>query len=443
MTPPTPPARPTRAARRRRAWSHPVVVAVGWVIAHLAPVSWIAAAGTSTGDVRYYFQGLAGLDPSAMTEYPEVGTWPARLVERIATVGGQRTDAASEDAFVVGFVALSVLVSGIFTWYLWRAARHGGPWPVWFWILFAGLSGPIFLTRLDIFPGLLVAGFAALLLGGSRWARVATALLAVATMMKLWPGVLGATLVGGARRTATWVRVCWFFASLVVLCLVVVLAGGMDRLLSPLTYQGDRGLQVESIAATPWVFAAALHAAVAGGAPGADGTPWSISYASSKSYEIVGPGVDVTLTVTTVLTAAAIVAAVVWAVRRLLRDDWTPVGAVAFSMALIMLVIVTNKVFSPQYLAWIAPVTAVALLVSHDRTVRVIAALVLTAAALTTLVYPVFYDWLVVTPPYLVAAVALVLRNVTVVVLAVTCVRWAREAGARATGSPGRPRRRC
>ncbi|MGV0868422.1 hypothetical protein [Corynebacterium kalidii] len=418
-----------RPLPRRRWPAHPAVVAVGWVIAHLVPVAWIMSAGTSTGDIRYYFRGLTGAEAGAMDEYPEVGTWPARIVELVTSLGGARAD---EDTFVTGFVALSVLVSGIFTWCLWRAVRHTGSWPVWFWILFAGVSGPIFLTRLDIFPGLLVAGYAALLFAGSRrsrsgwsgWsARAATALLAAATMMKLWPGVLGAALVGGFRRASTWVRVCWFFGSLAVLCVVVAVSGGVDRLLSPLTYQGDRGLQVESIAATPWVLAAALHRIVDGpaGAP----VPWAITYAASKSYEISGPGTGVTLTVLTVLTAATILAAVVWALRRLIRDDWTPARAVSFSVALIMLIIVTNKVFSPQYLVWVAPVVAVALVVARRPVVTLISVEILVTALLTTMVYPVFYDWLIANPPYEVAAVALLLRNVAVVVLAVTCVRWA------------------
>lgn len=413
-----------RSTPRRRWLSHPVVVAVGWLIAHLVPVVWILSAGTSTGDIRYYFRGLTGVEPGAMDEYPEVGTWPARLVERITTLGGQRADTGAEDAFVVGFITLSALLSALFTWYLWRSGKGTVPWSAWFWILFAGMSGPIFLTRLDIFPGLLVAGFAALLLAGSRWSHLATVLLAAATMMKLWPGVLGAALVGGIRRTATWVRVCWFFGSLAALCLGVVLVGGVDRLISPLTYQGDRGLQVESIAATPWVLASAFTR-------GDGDTPWSISYATSKSYEIAGPGVDVTLTVMTLLTAASIITAVLWAVVRLQRDDWTPMRAVAFSVAMIMLIIVTNKVFSPQYLAWVAPVVAVALLASRRRVVTVIAVEILVSAVLTTLVYPVFYDWLIFNPPYVVAAVALLLRNVAVVVLAGTCLWWAFTPGGR------------
>ncbi|MDN6387533.1 MAG: hypothetical protein L0J86_07630 [Corynebacterium sp.] len=398
------------------------------MLAHLIAVVWISVAGTSPGAVRYYHSGLAGLAPTAMDEYPEVGTWPARIVEWLTP---------SQDAFVVGFVVLSLLVSALFTVYLWRGGPPPGPgWGAGVWGQFAAGSGPIFLTRLDIFPGILVAGFAAMLFAGARYSRLATVLLAVATMMKLWPGVLGAALVGGFRRAGTWVRVAWFLASLVVLCLLVVALGGTDRLLSPLTYQGDRGLQVESIGATPFMLAAGLHDLMSSSA-----NPWTVSYASSKSYEIAGPGVGVALTVLTLLTAASILLALGWALRRLLRDDWTPGRAVTFAMMLIMLIIVTNKVFSPQYLAWIAPIAAVALLVSRragggstTSTIGTIVAVeILVAALLTTLVYPVFYDWLIANPPDFAATVVLALRNVVVLVLTATCAWWA----LRPAGHPG------
>ncbi|WIM72360.1 hypothetical protein QP028_14765 [Corynebacterium suedekumii] len=32
------------------------------------------------GDVRYYFNGVTGLDPTALTEYPDAGVWPVRLL---------------------------------------------------------------------------------------------------------------------------------------------------------------------------------------------------------------------------------------------------------------------------------------------------------------------------------------------------------------------------
>ena len=70
---------------------------LGWLVAHLIPVIWIGIAGTSTGDVKYYFSGVTDRDPTAMTEYPEVGTWPA---ERLGE--GINISSATPDGWVPG-----------------------------------------------------------------------------------------------------------------------------------------------------------------------------------------------------------------------------------------------------------------------------------------------------------------------------------------------------
>jgi hypothetical protein len=252
-------------------------------------------------------------------------------------------------------------------------------------------------------------------------------------MMKLWPGVLAAGLVGGLRRRSTWLRVGAFVAALAVLCALVVLLAGPERLTSPLTYQSDRGLQAESVLATP-----AMVAAAVAGTDAAGTSRWSIGYAASKSYEIEGPGVEVLTTVSTVLMAAMILFALGWAVTRLIRDDWSRERALAFSAAMIMLVIVTNKVFSPQYLTWIAPLTAVALLAYRRRIVSVIAVELLVTAALTTVVYPSLYDWIIAVPPSPVPTMVLLLRNAMVLVLTVTCLWWCVTAGRGSRGRSGR-----
>lgn len=427
-TSPAPSQRPRAHSRSRRRWfARPSVVVSGWILAHGIPLLWIMLTGKSTGDIRYYHQGVTGARPGAMDEYPEMGTWPARIAEWFVD---------DETWFTRVFIALNLLASALFTLLLAYRGRGGGHGigAVWFWILFAGVSGPIFLTRLDLFPGLLTAGVVALLFSRSRLRHVGPVLLSAATMMKLWPGVLGAALVGGFRRSSTWVRVGLFFGSLLGFCVLIAATGGIDRLVSPLTYQGDRGLQIESLLATPLMLAAAVH-----GHSDHGGNPWNIDYAASKSYEIVGPGVGTTLVVGTVLLVATIVLALGWASVRLIKDDRTPMKALALSMLLILLIIATNKVFSPQYLAWIAPVVAVALVVVRApwrSTLRVIAGLVLVAAALTTSVYPVLYGELFSNPPTVPATLVLTLRNITVLMMSVACAWWViklhREPGATA-----------
>lgn len=396
----------------------------GWFIAHLIPLVWTLGWDTSTGDIRYYFSGVRGTAAGAMDEYPEVGTWPARLIGLIP--GG-------EDAFILWFLALCVVTSGLFTAWLIRAGRATGYRAAWFWILFVGVSGPIVLTRLDLFPALAVAGFAALQFSRSPLARrTAPVLLAVATMMKLWPGVLGAALVGGARRQSTWMRVAWFFGALAVSAAVVAVVAGPDRLLSPLDYQSDRGLQVESLFATPLMVAAAL-------VPAGD-TRWSIAFAASKSFEIDGPGAAVMTAVATAATVVMVLFALGWAVTRLIRDDWSAEQSLAFSLTLVAFLIASNKVFSPQYVTWLAPLVAVALLVSRRRIVLVLAVEILVTAVLTTVIFPSYYDWLLMVPTSLPVVMVLALRNLCIPVILGTALWWASTSGApRARRNPRTP----
>src|SRR5699024_4773086 len=89
----------------------------------------------------------------------------------------------------------------------------------WLWVFFGTLTGQVFYMRLDIFPALAVAAAAARIV---RWPNIAAALLAFATTMKLWPGVLAAGLVGRLTKGKTWLRLLSFFGALIALCAVTV-----------------------------------------------------------------------------------------------------------------------------------------------------------------------------------------------------------------------------
>src|SRR5699024_2304095 len=104
----------------------------------------------------------------------------------------------------------------------------------WFWIFFGTLTGQVFYMRLDIFPAFSVAAAAACLVW---WPDIASALLAFATTMKLWPGVLAAGLVGRCGNRKSWLRLLSFCAALGTLCAITVVTSGWQRLLSPFTYQ--------------------------------------------------------------------------------------------------------------------------------------------------------------------------------------------------------------
>ena len=53
---------------------------LGWVLARLFLIYLLLNEKGPLGDVRYYLEGVYGANPSDMTEYPQVGTWPSVLL---------------------------------------------------------------------------------------------------------------------------------------------------------------------------------------------------------------------------------------------------------------------------------------------------------------------------------------------------------------------------
>lgn len=385
-----------------------------WAAVQAAMVLLMLFIRTPTQDVGYYFRGLhleldehALADPTkkvTLQEYPDVGVWPLQALDLVTP--------NNNTVFVISFIAMFIGISAAFMAFLIRAGKRS-PHPgsvdgARFWILFSAASGPIMLTRLDLVPGLLVALTAAYLFTRPR---VASVLLGAATMSKLWPGVLAAGLVGRWNKRGTWVRLMWFALSLITLAAITAATSGVDRLMSPLAYQGDRGLQVESIFATPLVFLNSFNK-----------DAWVIEYATSKSYEIFGPGVAAGVTASEIATAALIVFALGVALFRFLRGGWTPERTVVFFLALVILLIVTNKVFSPQYLTWFGPLLAVVMALLPTHGLGKLPTVAIIVAGLTTLIYPFMYSPLVFGPNPT-AAIILTVRNVLMVYLAFLTVK--------------------
>lgn len=377
---------------------------VGWAVARVALLALIVYEPGPMTDVNYYFGGAGQED--GLREYPHAATWVIYLLHWLT--------APDLPAFQVAFLAMNLLIDALFLALLLhgrlpaRQAAQAG----WFWVFFGTACGQVLLMRLDLIPAVLVGAFAALLFLNGVLASV---LLAAATAVKLWPGVLGAGLVGGLRERGTWVRVTAFFAALAGLVLITLAVGGLDRLLSPLTYQGERGLQVESVAATVAVAAAQFRPEL-----------YDVHFADSKSWEIAGPGVDALIGVADAAMVAVVAGALGWALFALWRGRFTPSVAVAFGVAVVAGLLVANKVFSPQYVIWLGPILAVALRTSAFSHPRWLGVLAVAAAALSTVIYPFFYGDVLSPASGVVGVVALIARNVLVVVILIGSLRWLR-----------------
>jgi Glycosyltransferase family 87 len=190
------------------------------------------------------------------------------------------------------------------------------------------------LARFDLVPAALV--LTALLARDAGRSATWSALLSLGAAVKAYPLLLYPVLVRGERSPR---RVA--FAAIVPLAVaaVVVLATG-DRFGSAVTYQSDRDLQIETVAATPLLVAHLL-----GGGAGIT--------VGGGSYNIDASGADAARAIS-VLLLIACYALVVWLAW---RSNSPPMDAAA---AVIAVAIVFAPVLSPQFLLWLLPVSAAA-----------------------------------------------------------------------------------
>ena len=393
----------------------------GWVIARLLLLFWSKLDTGAAGDVAYYFNGVFGDRDQDMREYPDVGAWPTLVVSWFS----------GEDlsSYISDYMIMCLLVDGAFLALLLRHHDQNRKALIaaWFWIIFGTAVGPVLLLRLDIFPALAVAGAGALLIARPN---LASALLALATAMKLWPGVLAVSLVGRATSASTWLRLLGFAATGIGLSAITVLTQGFDRLISPLNYQGERGLQIESVPATVAIWQAHLSP-----------EQYTIGYAASKSFEITGPGVDTAMAVSTVAMAIVLGFAVCFALYRFCVGGWTPRSAQALCVLLIIALIASNKVFSPQYILWLGPLLAVLLRQPplprgekyYSRRLHrgiawfkgSLALFAIVAAGLGTYIYPFNYEEITALGHGMnVVVLCLVVRNVLILLMTLCAIAW-------------------
>jgi hypothetical protein len=275
----------------------------------------------------------------------------------------------------------------------------------WWWIGFMLLLGPIALGRIDVTT---VAISIIALLVAQRRPVVAGALLAVATWIKVWPAVLVAVLVVAVRRR---IRLALaFVATAAVIGLVVLALGSGVNSLGFISQQSSRGLQIEAPISTVWMWVALVDPASA-----------SVQYIPTiNTFQVVGAGVDAASALMTpllVVASAALLALGAVVVRAGARA----VHLLApLSLAIVVGLLVFNKVGSPQFVLWIAAPVVLGI-VTQGRRFRAPALLALGIAAITQLIYPFGYDALLVLQPGML--LVLTARNVALVVLLGLAVR--------------------
>jgi hypothetical protein len=351
-------------------------VLVGWIVTHavmLLILLWPES--TLVSDVTYYFKNFNDLPAGApltdaLNEYPLPVVWLLGIPWLLSF--------GSSPVFVTLFIAMMLAFDAMFCLLLYRRAGRTQSPAVTLWLASAPMMGPLMVTRFDVVPGIL-AGSAVLLL--ERKPRLATVLVAVGAAIKLWPAVLLPALAAPLRTR--WRVVATSVVSGLVVAGSVVAVGGLDRLLSPLTWQSERGLQIESLPALPLMVPWALVK-----------EPWLNEFGRFISSEVSGPGDSLMLkaaSIATVLVGLAMCSLWWRAWRRGATVGAETVGWIMLTST--GLLILTNKAFSPQYLLWLSPVAIamVAVAPRGDTGVRRFAVLLLTVGVLTQVIYPNAY----------------------------------------------------
>jgi hypothetical protein len=248
--------------------------------------------------------------------------------------------------------------------------RSGNDTGVWVWLLGMPLIGVFAVLRFDLVPS--VIAIAALLVIHRRpqWFG---ALAGLGAAIKLWPVVL---LFGEWERRRLTRAVLAAAAAVALVFAAAAIAFGDPT--GFLAQQGGRGLQQEAVATVPWQ----IEEIVTGEPP-----PREVR---SGAWEIATAAADATAAVLEWLALAALAAAAAWwwLRARAIRAGRGDLGEAAvsrdFVFAVVLLLVVTSRVLSPQYMVWLLGLAAVVLSAGTARFARpawiVVGATILTTA---------------------------------------------------------------
>ncbi|MGJ0387769.1 hypothetical protein [Microbacterium sp. CGR1] len=334
--------------------------------------------------------------------YPQLALVPM-LLAKILSVPLIAVLGVSEAYLIAWAVLVTVLDAAGFAVLIGRSPSQPRRAAAWFWAAALLLLGPIALYRIDAItvPIAVIAG-----LWLTRRPAMAAALLTIGAWIKIWPGALLLAAVVAARSRMR-ILLTGVAVTAGVIALLFLL-GADTEILGFLTQQTGRGLQIEAVAATPFLWLAVVGSA-------------RIEYSFEiLTFQIAAQGADAVGAVLTPLMAVLVVVITVIGAVKSMRGASFPRLFPPLALSLVTALIVLNKVGSPQFQTWlIAPV--ILWLVLDRARAAAPAVIVLALCALTCLVYPLNYDALLRAEMLPIAILSL--RNILLVVALVVGIR--------------------
>ncbi|MBS2965303.1 DUF2029 domain-containing protein [Actinocrinis puniceicyclus] len=327
------------------------------------------------GDITVYLRWVDGalkhgalpIDPS--WQYPPL-VGPLLLMPKLLP-GADYQGQFVRMAFIADAIVIAVL--------LWTSRRRGNWLGPWFWILSVPFLGPLIYGRFDVFSALFVVAALAVLgkgvpvpgaapgerqLNGRRW--LAGALIGLGAAVKIWPGL---TVFGLPRSKRGWQTIATAVFSAVAATVICALAFRNGSWF--LHNQGNRGIEVESIWALPFLLARRAHI-------------WhGRIHGHYGSLEVLGHGAGYAGKAA-LLSTVLVFALLAW---WWWRKQWRPAVVADATLVATLLMIVTSRVISPQYLIWLLATAAFCLL-SKDTSQRRSALLILLSLPLTQWIFP-------------------------------------------------------
>jgi hypothetical protein len=243
--------------------------------------------------------------------------------------------------YQVAFALWMLLVAAIIYFILYKTRSTGAAIAFAFYLVIGNWGSAA--ARFDVVPAALILG-SVLLAARRKWSWAFT-LLALATMFKFFPVLLVFPFLIAQQKQHSEKWYSWRrWRALVLYCGICLMATllsfslNIANTINPFLYFFNRPIQVESTAATAlWI-------------GNVFGYPFKIvqSYGSVNILSALNGNISLSSSV----CLAAGLLYTFWLQWRGKLDIYTA------SMLTILIIIVTGKVFSPQYLIWIAPLVA-------------------------------------------------------------------------------------
>lgn len=305
-------------------------------------------------------------------------------------------------SFQTQFVALCILVDAVGLAAIYRLARRTGSWwGVLAWLALIPLLGPLAYSRTDIFVATAIA-WAFERAHAGNW-RSSGAWLGFGAAVKLTPVLLLPAMLVVSRDRKRLLKGFTVVAALAVLPFLFQLNAMWHDVIR---YHSDRGVQAESIWGSVVVAWRHLH-----------GHNIGLKFAFG-GWEISG-GTAAALKTLSNLAAVLVLVYSVVAARLYVRRGDVARLAVLLTCTLILLV-VSGRVLSPQYMVWLIGVTSVGLCFA-PRALRLTAILIGMATVLSFVEFPFLWFELLGDEGHAIAV--LVARNVCLLAAGVLALR--------------------